>query len=811
MAATFSEWVRRRTDPQLVALLAARPDLGTPAPSTLRSLAARASSRTSTERAVAHLDAGTLQVLEALVALADDTSDDAAPDGAAPDAPAPDVTAAPSDTAPPVTAPPVTAVTLAAAVGAPEATDVVEQLLDRARTAALVWDDASGLRPAPGLGEVLGPYPAGLGPGGPATGSTRSTGLGSTGAEERTPGEQQVLDALTWGPPVGIVPPVGSPARSAVDSLLADGLLLRTDARHVQLPRAVGLALRGGRTHRAPQLVPPRPPGRPAPRVGVDAEAATAGLAVVRHVARLVDAWGDDSPRALRAGGLSVRDLRRTAQLLDTDETTTALVVELAATAGLVADDGESPATYVPTVRADRWEEADDAGRWAALVVAWSTSRRTPWQIGSRDERGTVRAPLSADLHRPWVPLLRAAVLEVLAAQPDESLDTTAVAEVLRWRSPRSVPPDAAVAGLLAEATLLGVTGAGALSTPGAALTGSPADSDLESDLAARMRLALPAEVHEILLQGDLTGIVPGRPAPDLARLVALTADVESRGAATTVRFTTASVTRALDHGRTGEEVLAELAQRSPVPVPQPLEYLVKDTARRHDALRVGAAVSYVRSADPTVLAGLTEDPRLAALGLVRLAPTVVAAAVPPAELHEALRERGLLSALEGPDGRAVGRRARAPRLDRSGWVRRSPAPVRGTDDAARAGIVARMRGTTSSVAPTGPRPGEDVPGPPPAPAPRAPGAGAGALHDGATAPGAGPVSEPGDALALLHEAIRDGRRVWIEMAGRTGAIERRELKPLRLDGGRLRALDTEREAELTVAVHRIAAVEPAG
>jgi hypothetical protein len=806
MAATFSEWVRRRTDDELVALLAARPDLGTPAPSSLRSLAARAASRTSTERAVAHLDAGALQVLEALVALtddgaageqADDGESDASPDG---------VPNGSTNRAP------VGAAMIAAAVGAPDATSDVERALDAARTAALVWGTGDGLSPAPGLAEVLGPYPAGLGPTRPQR--ARPEADQAADPRNRSAAEQQVLDALAWGPPVGVVPPGGTPPRQAVDALVAAGLLLRGDTRHVLLPRDVGLALRAGRTHRSPALAPPRPAGREVPRASIDAEAATAALEIVRLTARLVTAWDDDPPRTLRAGGLAVRDLRRTAQALETDEATTTFVVETAASAGLVADDGDSPAAYAVTVRADRWEDGDDAARWADLVRAWTTSRRTPWQVGSRDERGTVRAPLSTDLHRPWVPRLRAQVLDVLAAQPGVALGLDDVLEVLRWRSPRAVPPEAAVAGLLREATLLGVTGAGALSAPGLAALDGPAGSEGPAGAtgaAWALRGTLPAEVHEILLQGDLTGIVPGRPASDLARLVDLAADVESRGAALTVRFSTASVTRALDHGSSGEELLAELAARSPVPVPQPLEYLVKDTARRHEALRVGAATSYVRAADATVLAGLAEDPRLASLGLVRLAPTVLAASVPPAELHEVLREHGLLSALEGPDGRAVGRRHSPRRLDRDAWSRRTAGPVRTSGTDARAAVVARLRGNAGGAAApddagTASEPGVGVG--PDAAAEVASTVSAASASE-AVAGAVGQVAtDPGDALAVLSEALRDGRTVWVEMVGRSGGLERRELKPLKLDGGRLRALDARREAELTIAVHRIASVQ---
>ncbi|PRZ08128.1 XPB/Ssl2-like helicase family protein [Isoptericola sp. CG 20/1183] len=771
MAGSFTEWVRNRSDDELLELLAARPDLGTPAPSTLRSLAARAASRTSLDRALSHLDAGTLQVLESLLALSDDGT-------------------------------PARPEQVAAAIGAPEAGAAVGHVLDDARRAALVWDDADGVRPTPGLEDVLGPYPAGLGP----------VREGEPPAPaELPPGAQPILDALAWGPPVGVVPAPGTGPRRAVDALVEAGLLIRSDARHVLLPRDVGLSLRAGRTHRTPDLDPPRPEGRTVPTAGADAEAATAALEIVRQVARLITSWDDAPPSVLRAGGLGVRDVRRTALLLDTDEPTAAFVVELAASAGLVADDGEAPASYVPTVRADTWEQADDADRWAELVAAWTASRRTPWQVGSRDEKGTLRAPLSPDLHRPWVVRLRAAVLDVLAAQPGTALGPDEVMTVLRWRSPRAVPSEAALVGLLREAALLGVTGAGALSSPGHLVA---AGDGTRATIAAALRQVLPAEVDEVLLQGDLTGIVPGRPSPGLSRLLDQSADIESRGAATTVRFSTGSVTRALDHGRTGEELLAELAGRSPVPVPQPLEYLVKDTARRHEAVRVGSATSYVRAADPTALAGLAEDPRLAGLGLLPLAPTVLASSVPAAELHDTLRRHGLLSGLEGPDGRPLGHVRRTVRLDRAAWSRRPATPVRDTSADARAAVVARLRRAT---------PGSDGPGtgtgaplgaaePSTVPDGGTPDRASAADRDGPPLAGTvvGPgTSEPGDALALLHDALRDGRTVLVEMVGGSGTLVRRELKPMRLEGGRLRALDPVREAELTVAVHRIASVEP--
>lgn len=856
----FADDLRQRSDTALAALLRARPDLAAPSPSTLRSLAARASSRSSLERALARADALTLQVLEAVLALE------------------PVLRPLPGPLSPEV-------VTWALG-GSTADQSRVEAAIHQAVEQALLWN-AQGttpldLRTVPGLDELLGPNPAGLGPHldpvpeglteavgqalGAVPGGARTAAALDTLLAGAPPGARAILDALAWGPPVGVVPPAGSRPRDAVNWLVTQHLLVRSDARHVVLPRMVGLALRDGHTHRRPRTAPPEPQGRTVHAATADAEAASAALELVRRVRLLRQSWDESPPSVLRAGGLGVRDLRKVAVQLETDERAAAFVVEVAALAGLVRDDGEAPPSYVPTVT--DWDDLDDAARWARLVEAWLASRRAPWLVGSRDDKGALRAPLSPDLLRPWVPRLRNGVLGVLAAEPAGGTvlapTPEAVVEVLTWHTPRSVPPASAVEGLLAEAEWLGVTGAGALSTPGRALLPAPGGAaggtpdNTPGDLAAALRAVLPHEVDEILLQGDLTGIVPGRPSRELARLLERSTDTESRGAATTVRFSPASVTRALDQGETADGLLDELAHRSPVPVPQPLEYLVRDTARRHGAVRVGSASSYLRAADATVLAGLENDPTLAGLGLVRLAPTVLAASVPAAALHEALRSRGLVSALEGPDGRVLvarrgvtGRAVPAPRSaaairmgTTSEVATRTPDPetlvaeLRAVDEAARAGARARADAVevARSVATSGgsvplrgyrmvesrPRTGitavEQLPGiPAPTSGPPAPADEPVPVGAAASARGTDPetpdedagTQHPADGLALLRDALRDGSTVIIEVAGHTGRLERRELKPLNLDGGRLRALDPDREAELTIAVHRIASVLP--
>ncbi|PJI94002.1 helicase-associated domain-containing protein [Luteimicrobium subarcticum] len=791
-ASTFSEALRTRDDDALVALLRARPDLVNPSPSTLRSLAARATGTASTERALADCDRLGLQVLESLVALAT-LGRPTTPD---------DVVAAlsPADDVDPAALRRSVLVTLAD--------------LD---ARALVWSTPDGFRAAPGVAPLLGLYPAGLGPAAPHP----ADDLAALLEKARSDGGRgrAVLDALAWGPPVGVAPHEPR-AVAAVDRLVADGLLLAPDAGHVVLPGEVGLALRSGRTHRDVRPGPPLPAdGRSPAHATVDAEAAQQALEMVRLVTDLLRLWDDEPPTVLRTGGLAVRDLRRLALHLDTDDATAAAAAELALAAELVADDGEVPASFAPTTLADSWLAQDDDARWARLAHAWSASPRAAWLAATRDEQGSVRSALSPDHAVGWAVRLRRTVLDAVGASP-VALGPADVRAVLAWEAPRNVPPGDAVDGVLAGARLLGVVALGALSTPGATLLdgdpGGAPDPAALARTAVALDAVLPAPVDDLLVQGDLTGIVPGRPGRDLAELLDAVAEVESRGAALTVRFTPASVERAMAGGLSAEDVLGRIDRHARGPLPQALEYLVRDVARRHGRVRVGAALSYVRVDDPAVVASLLADPALRALGLVGLAPTVVAANIPAARLHEALAAAGVTAVLEGPDGRAVstarerrraappsGRRGRGRaggpstgppsgrRVDEDARARRVVAELRARDDLARA---ADHPGATGS---TGAGAGPDLDLGPHR---------AGAAHASGARPGTTP---PADTLALLREAIEERRLVDLSTVDGHGTPVIRTVRPLRLDGGRLRAVDPARDAELTVAVHRIASVVP--
>ncbi len=603
----------------------------------------------------------------------------------------------------------------------------------------LVWDDEQALRPAPGVAALL-----------------------DRDGHHRPPTQPTDRPRARGG---GRPEPAG------------DGRLFRTVAR------------------------PPQPAPAAVPAETVAAESVRAAQALVAAVERLVDAWADPPP-VLRRGGLGTRDLRRTAQALGTDPTEAAFVVELATSASLVVADLSGPTSaFVPTTTADTWETTPLPDRWAVLARAWLTSARTAWLVGTKDDRDAVRTAGHPDGWRPWLPRLKRAVLTVLADVPAagaptaEQVDVPSaggltaeqVHDVLAWRSPLAVPPLDVVAPLLREAARLGVTGAGALSPAGRALLTDP------QQVAAVLAADLPPQVDEVWLQADLTGVVPGRPSDRLARLLRSAAREESSGGALTVRFTPESVATAV--ASTGaDEVLTELTAVSRGAVPQGLEYLVRDAARRHDALRAGPAGAYLRSPDEALLARVVADPALTGCGLVRIAPTVVVAQVPPAQLAEDLAATGLAARLETPDGLVVA--VGAPRRARP----RPSAPVREPTVADLQAVVARLRDDPTPSDPPPGTPGDHEPATGPSAEP-----GATVEHDD---PGAAP-QDPLDTLMILREAVERRAEAWVDLVDDTGRTTRHRLRPVAMDGGRLRAVDPARAVELTVAVHRIAAAAP--
>lgn len=729
-ARSFADDMRARSDAQLHALLATRPDLTRPAPGDVTSLAARAATRGSVQRALDLLPADRLRVLEAVLV----AGADAAP----------------------------------ALLGASKRT--VQAACRALWDQALLWRSPEGYRPARAVGEVLS-SPARLGPPARELGVPDRSQAAPAAYAQLSDGARAAIDRLLWRHPRAGFD--GPSATGVLEELVSAGLVVRTDDGGV-IPRETGLALRDGRLYQD-GITPPSPPTQRLLAHDVDAAAAGAALELLWRVETLLRSWEDAAPRVLRSGGLSVRDHRAAATALDADLPLAAFVIELAYAARLVASNGDFEPCWLPTTAYDDWADSDTASRWEVLATAWLRTTRAPSLAGTSTDQGTINV-LSAEVGWPVMRSRRHDVLSILAGvDRSVTVPTEYVDAMLHWQRPLRLPEGAPTraADVLREAAWLGVTGRGVLSTPGRALLAG-------EDAAAAMSAAMPAQVDHLLLQADLTAVAPGPLTEELQALMQVAADVESRGGATVYRFTDKSIRRALDAGRSATDLVEQLRVASPTPLPQPLEYLIADVARRHGQTRVGTASCYLRNDDTAMLDAMTSDRNLSALQLRKIAPSVVVSPAHPATVLEMLRQHGYSPVAEGQDGQVVhvgGSRARAatPRVS-------EPPRLDAVSDDLIDDVIAHVRRGEETAA-------------------------------GRSSNGSGPripSTDPTVTLAMLQDAAADGTEVWIGYSDPGGILHRTLFRPQRADGGRVTGLVGAGREPRTFSIHRITGVAPA-
>jgi hypothetical protein len=402
------------------------------------------------------------------------------------------------------------------------------------------------------------------------------------------------LDRATLGVLAAAV--LGHPSgdSAAAETRLAELALVIPDDSGMGVPDAVAEVLRGWPAEGLPsleQLIHDTPPAGlealgSADRASADRVASERAFTAVTAVGELVGALEREPARLLQRGGIALPDWRRL--LASTGAGTDAelaVLLAIAETAQLVAPGAGS---WRATDAAERWRSSSRIERWAALAASWL--EQVPPEL-----RDQLRARAGAR----W----------------GEGL-----LEYLAWLYPAGgawLPGRARE--VIAAAETLGIADASVPSSAGAALLLHGADA-----ASAAMAEVFPPEVRQVYIQHDLSIIAPGPLAADVDLRLRELADVESVGLASSYRITSASVTRALTTGRTVEQLRMLLDEISLTGIPQPLEYLLSETAGRFGSLRVGpleaepgpdaGAHSYVRADDPVLIGQLVIDQALASL-----------------------------------------------------------------------------------------------------------------------------------------------------------------------------------------------------
>lgn len=304
------------------------------------------------------------------------------------------------------------------------------------------------------------------------------------------------------------------------------------------------------------------------------AHAAERAFTTVASLADLL-LHAQDNPLALLAGGgVSAGEKRLLAESGIPAESTDALLA-IAADAGLVGITGRRLSL---SGDAESWLHSGVGARWERLV----TSFRAALPRGLRTpDGGWPDLATWPDAH-PWDP-----------AWPERS------------------------AALMERARLLGlITDDG-----GEPEWAVPVREHGVVDASALTHM-LPVEVDRIFLQNDLSAIAPGPLAPALDVRLRRIAARESAAQASSYRFTAESVAHALVAGETEESIVEFLGSLSLTGIPQPLRYLIAQTAQRHGLVRVSAdpetGRARIDSVDAHLIDAMAVDQTLRPLALSR-------------------------------------------------------------------------------------------------------------------------------------------------------------------------------------------------
>ena len=714
LAITFADELRARSDEDLASLFQYRPDLLSPVPNDFSSLAARASSTPSLVRALDCLNLWHYQIIEAACLLPEPFKK--------------------------------SELMLITSEETAFALDYLWQM-------GLLYKEGNNFRTLTNLKLLFGNEPAGLGP--VSVGKVDFSKL-----KDIPKASSDVLTKLTWGPPRGTITNIKKPG-SAIGWLLENNILVALDSHTVALPREFGIKLRGGKIHKELITKAGDLDGKKIEQKQIDLAAIANISTILRWCEELLHNLSDEPPTALRNGGIGVRDLKRIAEHLGVDEVCAGFVAELCYLGGLVVIDPDDQ--ILPTSAFDIWLTKSAEERWYSLVVLWLDTSRVSGLIGKVIDKNI--APLGPELDRAGSSLIRRTTLKVLLENLNTAPQLASLQKIVRWWNPQRANDDF-VEWNLREAEWLGITGQGGLSTFGSNL--------LTEEAVLGVEASLPKPVDHILIQADNSAVAPGPLTAELSAEMGTIADIESRGGATVYRFSEASIRRGLDHGKTGDQIRTFLIKTSKTPMPQPLDYLITDVAKRHGRLRVGSAHTYIRCEDEGLVQQILHDKNCEHLRLRKIATQVLVTDLELTEVINELREFGYLPAAENASGVLLSQ----PNLRRA---KSRPKPPR---------IISELTSPKEGVILSAVK----------------------AIRAGERSRKVEPIvsgTSSNETLALINQYISQKRTLIISYADNNGGVSNRIIEPISISLGTLTARDETTGEQVQFRIPRINGVAP--
>ena len=462
----------------------------------------------------------------------------------------------------------------------------------------------------------------------------------------------------------------------------------------------------------------------------IDRDSSVAAFETIQGLTELVFDLETRLIREVGKASVGLPDVKRLANFLHRDNDFARALFKLAELSGLMV------------LRHARWRLGPNAGAW----VRWQPAERwrhlaDSWlQVLGEHSAGELLAILERAPHRP-----ASLKLGLAEAYP---LGDSAVASHIEQ--------------LANFAEQIGITSAGYPASWGEAV--------LRQDLAVAEKLldsALPAVQRRIIVQADLTVVTTG-PLPTADELlIRRFAEAERIGIASTYRLSALSITHGLETGLTIDEIRSTLDDLSGKPLPQPVDYLLREAATRFGRLVVREGESFttvIESSDPILLAQIRSDQRLNPFALqdLKIAETgggsrpALASRFETELVYFGLREAGFA----------------AIRLDRGGEI---VSPIRTLEHHLAAGSEGGLREDIARLRAAEKRLGD----------------------------------EPDDDIVIrqIHLALKNKTRLQITVLTSAGTEQQYLLEPIGLANGRLRGKDRKADIERTLPLSSITSV----
>lgn len=458
----------------------------------------------------------------------------------------------------------------------------------------------------------------------------------------------------------------------------------------------------------------------------VERRAAEIAHQTTARIAEIIVQLSVQPARELAKGGLALPDARRLAEAAGLELDELPALTAIADRAGLIVREGSE---WLETPAGAAWLQLAGPERWRRLAEVW---------------RGGITPQM----------------LELTARRGD-AITADTLRDDVRWFYPAGGDRLAAAAeAVIAEAEALGILVAGDPSRAGRAVFAGDFDA-----ATAVMGELFPHQVDRVYVQHDLTIVSPGPLEPAVDAALRGFAELEGRDLASSYRVTAGSVNRALASGQTAEAIREFLQRVSLTGIPQPLEYLIAESAARFGSIRVAAAGAddapwraIVRSDDAQLLRTLEVDQELAPLGLLPAGEGRLGSRFPSDVVFWAISDARYPAAAEDAEGRIV--RLRRDRLARP------PAPRVADDPLER--LVDRVIDAS------------------------------------------GRATEEAWLARQLEAAARAKETLTVSVRMPGGELSDYLLSPASVANGRLRARDRRADIERTLPLSAIASIEPA-